>query len=94
MACHSELAYNQSLQVLEMYTSPLAGLEEKLQHSIAKLEGLKQVYDEPVNTVVKIINDTANKVEQIRRELQTYEEVRRAVLNPPPLRKPRLKSFL
>ena len=75
MACHSELAYNQSLQVLELYTSPLAGLEEQLQHSIAKLEGLKEIYEDPVGTVVDIINQTANAVEQIKNELVEYEEV-------------------
>ncbi|XP_075243147.1 DC-STAMP domain-containing protein 2-like isoform X3 [Convolutriloba macropyga] len=73
MACHSELAYNQSLQVIELYMSPLAGLQEQFKMSVAKLEKLKDIYADPVKTVTGILDDTADNLEKIRKELEKFQ---------------------
>ena len=80
MACHSELAYNQSLQVIELYMSPLAGLQEQFKMSVAKLEKLKDIYADPVKTVTDILDDTADNLEKIRKELEKFQSVPFSIL--------------
>ncbi len=75
MACHAELAYNQSTLIMELYTSPLAGLEEYIQSSILRLEELEKKFDEPIDTIVNFLNETEKYLEKIKEDVKEYQEV-------------------
>ena len=75
ITCHSELAYNQNLEILQLYVSPFGDIAPQIGETVDKLESLEKYYKDPVGTSVKGLTATERKLEEIEDELGKYEGV-------------------
>ena len=75
ITCHSELAYNQSLEILQLHVSPFGDVARQIGETVDKLESLEKYYKDPVGTIVKGLNATERKLKEIEDELGKYEGV-------------------
>ena len=75
IVCHSELSYNQSLMMIESLDQPLNDFGLSVERIVDWLNDLQSNYEKPLERIVGAINESANYMETVKKEIVSYEEV-------------------